>query len=118
MPKIARLLTLLIFLQGLRMPAATRTEWVVVTVSIRPAVVVKVQGAEAIGVTIRLAPQTQAKLWKGYECVVMPANAHVIAASGIYTVPLSDIEGQGSQVCLVSTDGNLSVSVSLPPTTP
>jgi len=39
--------------------------------------------------------------------VALPANGYVISQSGIYTVSLTAIEGQGSKVCLAFSDGSL-----------
>src|SRR5438309_1889300 len=115
MPKIAGLVAVMVFPLGVG-AYATRSTSLGLTVTVRPAVALTMQGAQAIGVQIRLAPQTKAKLWKSDECVLMPPDAYVISESGIYTVLLTEIEGQGSKVCLVSSDGTLSASVSLPPT--
>ena len=113
MVKISRLLTVLVLLQGMGV-SATKSTSVGLMVSIRPAVVLTVQGTQAIGITIRLAAQTQAKLWRSDECFVIPATAYAIPESGVYSVALMEINGKGSKLCLVSSDGALSVSVPLP----
>ncbi len=97
--------------------AATRTTSATVSVTIRPAVAMNAQGDQGVGVVIRLAPLAQAKLWKSEECVGIPANTYTITRSGTYSVSLSEIGGEGSRVCLASSDGSLNATVLLVPST-
>jgi hypothetical protein len=51
------------------------------SVTIRPAVTMTAEGPDAIGVKIRLAPQTQARLWKADTCLSAPTNSYTIGQS-------------------------------------
>ena len=116
MLRIANLLVVIVLFNLTHAFAASDSAAIGLTVVIRPAVSLTMQGTSAVGVKIRLAPQTQARLWKADECAGLPANAHVIQASGIYSVSLSEMQGQGTKACLASSDGVLAAAIPLPPT--
>ncbi len=94
--------------------SAAKSKSVAVSVNIRPAVAVTVQGAGAAEVKIRLNSEAHARVWKDENCATVPAKSYTITQSGIYNLNLAQIDGTGSRLCLASSDGTLSKSVTLP----
>ncbi len=80
-------------------------------VEVRPEAALAWQGDSAVVVKVRLALGTQARVWAGESCGATPADAvQTITASGIYTIPLTTIDGPGKPaVCLSSSDARLNV---------
>jgi len=64
-------------------------------------------------VKIRLARGTMARLWAANSCTSPSAESHIIAVSGIYTIPYSALTPAGgpssgsTEICLASSDGVL-----------
>lgn len=107
----ARLFSALVLLAGIRAQAATEATPGALLVSIRPEVQLRLQGRDRVSLRIRLAPQAQANLWRSDNCESSVGTPYVIVVSGDYSVPLASIAGEGSLICLRSTDGTLSAVV-------
>lgn len=114
MQQIAIVLLALGLVNGLAAYGATSRS-VGLTVNIRPAVAVTLLGGSAVEIKIRLSPRVQAMVWKADACSAVPPNGYVIGQSGIYREPVSAIAGQGSKLCIASSDGVLTRELSLPP---
>jgi len=85
----------------------------VLMVNIRPEVAISLATPESVGIRIRLAAQSQARVWKANLCDSPPTSGYKIVESGTYLVAVSALEGEGISVCLDSSDGSLRALVSL-----
>ena len=83
-------------------------------VQVRTEAVLTWQGQDAVVVKVRVASGNQVKVWVEDSCGSPSANEHIIANSGTYTIPLSDMDGLGrANVCLASTDGSIRTVLAL-----
>ena len=102
------LLLILALLSGVPTRAA-QSQSVTLSVVVRPAVAVTMAEAQTVGLRIRLAPQTQATIWRDDNCGAAPGG-FVISQSGTYSIPLAQLGGRGAKVCVASSDGVLKAS--------
>lgn len=109
MTRFTHLLLILPLLSGVHSRAA-KSQSVTLSVNVRPAVSLTMTGASTVGLKIRLAPQTQATLWRDDECGAA-AKEFVVSQSGTYDIPLSQLGDRGAKVCVASSDGALRASV-------
>ena len=108
MSRITFHLLALAFLSVAPSPDA-KSQSVTLSVVVRPAVAVTLAGASTVGLKIRLAPQTQATIWRDDNCGAAPGG-FVISQSGTYSIPLAQLSGRGAKVCVASSDGVLTAS--------
>jgi hypothetical protein len=88
------------------LPESTRN--LQLLVQVRSEAVLTWQGDGVVLVKARLEPSTQMRLWMDDSCSTPPANGHVIASSGIHTIPFGEMDGLGKvNVCLSSSDGSV-----------
>jgi hypothetical protein len=81
-------------------------------VDVRPEAVLAWQGDSMVLVKIRLAPGTQARVWASDTCGAPTVGGQVIPASGALAIELASIGGARKPlVCLASSDGRLSASL-------
>jgi len=86
-------------------------------VQARPEATLSRQGETTVVVKIRLAPATEAALWRAKNCGIADAQAFRISRSGTYAIPVSAITGVvDGDTCLASTDGVIVVSLQSPST--
>jgi hypothetical protein len=83
----------------------------VLTVTIRPALALTVVGDETLVLKIRLGTSSRAFLWRDSVCETAPVNGYLISESGTYSVSIAAIEGDGTKVCVGTSDGTLRASV-------
>lgn len=77
-------------------------------VQVRTEAAIAWRSENLVQVKVRLASGNQVKVWMEDSCGSPSANGHLIAASGTYTIPLSEMDGFGSaNVCLASTHGRV-----------
>jgi hypothetical protein len=113
MQRLASLLAVVGLLQGWNAFGA-QSRSTAITVVVRPAATLILEGVRSVTVKIRLAPDSHAKIWRSDNCdASLPVNSHVISTSGVLSVPLEAIEGGGSKICLASSDGTLVRTLSL-----
>jgi hypothetical protein len=82
-----------------------------VSVQVRPEMQLT-PAASNVLLAARLAPSTQAQVWRADSCGAAPANAFLVTQSGRTPISL-DALGAGSMVCAASTDGQLVRSLNL-----
>ena len=83
-------------------------------VSVRPELSTTLDGSGSVQVRIRLAPATQARVWTAATCAAPSPDAYVIPRSGTYRIAVDTLTGNGTTVCVASSDGRLSSSTPLP----
>ena len=98
--------TLVIF--GLASVATAEIASARLSLVVRPAAELSLTGAEHVQVKIRLNRGASGRVWTADTCGTPPPGAQVIDKSGIHAL---QVESRGSRVCLASTDGVLSSSV-------
>ena len=81
------------------------------SVTVRPELTATLDGGGSVQVRIRLAPGTQARVWTAESCAAPIPDAYVIARSGTYHIATSTLAGNGTTVCLASSDGRLAFSI-------
>ena|SRR5579871_2684472 len=86
-----------------------------VSVEVRPAMLVTQTDPSNVQLALRLAPTTQAFVWRADTCGVAPADALQVSQSGRTQVNVTSL-GTGSKLCAVSSDGKLSQTLDLVPT--
>jgi len=102
---------------GAKLAAQSRTAHGALTVQVRPEELMRAQ-AGGVLLKIRLARGATARLWAADACGAVPPQAEVVAASGVYNIPLSSLaagpSGSGrTNICLISSDGELKDSVAV-----
>lgn len=107
MRRSVTLATLIVF--GLASAGIAESVSTRLTLTVQPAAQLSWTGAEQVQVKIRLNRGAAGQVWTADTCGTAPPDAQVIAKSGIHSV---QVESSGSRVCLASTDGSLSTSVS------
>ena len=67
-----------------------------------------VQVGDEMSLMIRLSPGVTAKLWPARQCGQPPADAFLVAKSGIYTIPIRIVDGEPNvYYCLRSSDNQM-----------
>ena len=64
---------------------------------------------EALQITIRLNRGSTARIWTSDDCSPSSSPSE-LSRSGIYELPLGSLPGNGSRICLESSDGTLRTS--------
>lgn len=85
-----------------------------ISVLVVPEAMLSVQGADIVGVRIRLSQSAKAQVWIGDNCLVPLPNSRSIGQSGEYNIALSTLPGTGRMVCLLSATDGLAKSAPLP----
>jgi len=78
------------------------------SLNVRPAAQLSLTGPGQVQVKIRLNREAAGQVWTADTCGTVPSGAQTISKSGIHNL---QVEGAGSRVCLASTDGTLSTSL-------
>jgi hypothetical protein len=84
-----------------------------VTVQVHPEMQLT-QKFASVQLAVRLAPLTQAQVWRAEACDATPTSVLLIAKSGRTQIAVETL-GRGRKVCAVSTDGALKQSLDLAP---
>lgn len=84
------------------------------TVSVRPQVVLSIEGSSNIKVKIRLSPSSSAHLWIADTCTAPASAPFVLAQSGEYHIPVSALNGTGGLVCVTAVLDGLGTEARLP----
>ena len=88
---------------------------VAISVSVKPEVVLSMEGGSSVRVKIRLSPSASAQLWIADSCTADGRAVHVVPQSGEYHIPISELSGNGSMACLISMLDGLSAEVPVSP---
>jgi len=123
--RTAALIGLIALLTGaLQLYAQSRTATTSLVLQVRPEELLQDQNG-SVGLKIRLARGTTARLWPANSCTSPSPESQVITQSGIYSIPfntlrpaISDPNSSTSRVCLLSSDGMLSDSLPVVMTAP
>jgi len=100
---LATVLVLCLAASGFAETASAR-----LSLTVRPAVELRSLDATNVQLKIRLNRGAVGQVWTADTCTAAPADAQTVSRSGIHNV---NVEGSGSRVCFVSTDGALSASL-------
>ncbi|MBI3667355.1 MAG: hypothetical protein HY236_14205 [Acidobacteria bacterium] len=81
-------------------------------VQVRPEALLLQQDENAVGLRIRLASGTMARIWTDRSCGLPESDTYLVSRSGTYIIPFSAIENKGATtICLSSSDGSISTSL-------
>jgi len=95
--------------------AASDVGFTTLLVEVRPEAVLASAGPDALRLTIRLAPDAQARLWIADNCLVPAADAYVVSRSARYVIELAQVPGHGASACLASSDNRLAQALPIAP---
>ena len=115
---VAALISVILLLTGVtQLYAQGRTAGTSLVLQVRAEDLLQEQNG-SVGLKIRLARGTTARLWAANSCTSPSPESQVIAVSGIYSIPfnvlrpmISGSNRSVNQVCLLSSDGMLSDSL-------
>jgi hypothetical protein len=94
---------------------AAASKSTLVSVSIKPEVVLSTEGASAVTVRIRLSPSASARLWIAESCTDDAGAGYMLTQSGEYHILLSALRGTGGVACLISASDGLNAETRLAP---
>jgi hypothetical protein len=80
------------------------------SVQVRPEAALRAAGFDAFDLKIRLAPGAEARLWMADACTASAPDGYLVSRSGTFQIAVAGVPGQGANVCLSSSDGQLLLS--------
>ncbi|HEY2014074.1 MAG TPA: hypothetical protein VGH38_11275 [Bryobacteraceae bacterium] len=92
---------------------ASDSKPVSLVVRVAPELAVSQEGADSIGIKIRLSELARAQLWIADNCSTPLPDSSTISHSGEYRIPISTLPGSGRMVCLFSNLGAMREAIPL-----